>query len=186
MSEMFLEVLETAKNEGKLIAIRTNEDAASKFFAGYVQEYDESMAFLKSIDPEGGDDGYLYIKMESIYEIDYNNRYLKRLQFLLKNKNGLLSNKIISARGQGGNYLINLLKTVSQQKLIAGIYHVYDFTITGYLIKSDDENCSIQSLTDDGDDDGISIIRIEDIVSINIDGRDEKKIELYYKNRNSF
>lgn len=40
----------------------------------------------------------------------------------------------------------------------------------------------LNTLTDDGEEDGTSIIRIDGIERIDISGRDQKKVEIFHKN----
>ena len=183
MKDLFLKLFETSKAEGKLISIRTDIDDVSRFAAGYIQEYDDTMVYLRSIDPEGNDDGYTYIKTEEIYQVDYNNRYLKRLQLLIGKKAELITPTCIVERKHDENYLISLIKKAIQDNLIISINSINDYSLLGYVKEMDDSYLQFQVITDDGDDDGITVIRIEDIERIYIAGRDQKKVEVFYNNK---
>lgn len=146
--------------------------------------YDDTMVYLRNIDPEGNEDGYTYFKTQDIYQVDYNNRYLSRLQLLISKKSELVTIPCIVERQKGENYLISLIKKVIADNLIISINSIYDYSLLGYVKEMDDIYLQFQVITDDGDDDGVTVIKIEDIERVDIAGRDQKKVEIYYSNSN--
>ena len=183
MQDLFSKLFEVAKTEGTLIAIYTDTDAVSRFAAGYIQEYDETMVYLQSISPEGNDDGCEYIKVEDIFQVEYNSRYLRRLQLLLRHKPDLTTYPCVAERQHGENYLISMLKQAMADHLFISIKSIYDYSVQGYITAIDDVFIQFHEITVDGDDDGITVLRIEDIERVLITGRKQKKVEFYYNNR---
>lgn len=185
MTSLFSQLFEASKSEGKLIAIYTDKDDPSRFTAGYIQEHDDSMVYLKCIDRNGYDDGYIYFKADEIYEVEYKSRYLNRKELLIRKQSELITPPCIPERQQGENYLINLIKQAMADHLIISIDRIYDHlhTLIGYVKDIDDRYLQVQVITDEGDDDGISAIRIEDIKQVDIAGIYEIKAEVLYKNR---
>ena len=121
MTNIFSQLFEASKTEEKLIAIYTDNDAPSRFDSGYIQEYDDTMVYLKSVDREGNDDGYVYFKVDDIYEVRYNNRYLNRLQLLIRKRSELVTPPCIAERQQGEHYLVSLIKKAMADNLIISI-----------------------------------------------------------------
>lgn len=183
MRNIFLHLFEAAKTEEKLIAIHTDKEIVSRFAAGYIHEYDDTMVYLKSVDPEGNDDGYIYIQIADVYQVEYNSRYLNRLQLLIRRQSELVTPPCIAEQQQGENYLISLIKQAMADHLILSINSIYDYSLLGYVKDIDDQYLQVQGITDDGDDDGIAAIRIEDIKRVDIAGTNEKKAEVFYINR---
>lgn len=183
MENLFLEILEKSKNEKILLAIYTNIEETNRFIVGYVKDYDKTMVYLKSIDTQGNFDGFIYCKMEDIYEIEYDDRYLRRFELLINNKDIFEKDSEINIKhNTEEDFTITLLQAAVDSGLIVTFDINYDYSITGYIEKFDNSSCIIREITDDGDEDGFNVIRLNDIERVYIDGRVQRRIELFYKN----
>jgi len=183
MEEIFIEYLEKAKKESKLISIRSNTDDTDKFSAGFVLSITDEVISIKAINPHGLPDGIFIIKKTDIYGIDFDDKYLKRLTGRMEESKKLFNN------AQTPNIFLDsesdirsiLKKAMDVNQLInVNLYH--DLGFYGYIQDLTENEFSIKVFDDFGEYDGISIYLIEDIKNIYWDDIDIREREIQIKN----
>lgn len=75
------------------------------------------------------------------------------------------------------------MKRLKKHKIFVTINFEYDLSISGYLITVNNSYFQMNAITDEGDEDGLSTYKIEDIQRVFGDGTDERKAEFYFQNR---
>lgn len=81
-----MDVFQRAQTEDKPIGLRTNRDKPSGLYVGYVGEFNEKVIQLKSVSKEGLDDGIIVVKLKDVFGVEFNDRYLQRLDLLYKSE----------------------------------------------------------------------------------------------------
>ncbi|NJO03062.1 MAG: hypothetical protein HC880_16505, partial [Bacteroidia bacterium] len=79
-----------------------------------------------------------------------------------------------------------IIERVKENNILVHIDFFYDYWVIGYVIDMDEEFIVVEVVSEEGDDDGFSCFRVEEIESIT--GRTNKlrKVEFYYENRRKF
>ena len=103
-------ILELVKNE--IICVYKDKRNTETFFLGYILGFDDSFLLLESIDTYGFVDDICIIKIEDIYLIEVNNKYIediikqgpKKINVNLDNSNNVFQNYL--------KYIINEKKMV--------------------------------------------------------------------------
>jgi len=176
METLLQTTIKNAQVQRQLVEIRTDTEDTSMFTVGYIVGENEESITVQSFDPDGFDDGIEIIPIHEIYEIDTETNYVKRLQKYIDNQDKLLSKNDNSVFA--GLSITETLKKAKETKKLITINFVYEFSVSGFIQNIDNEYIEISALTDEGKDDGVSLLKIEDIKRISIDSRFEKKLQI--------
>lgn len=139
------------------------QDEINSFDVGYLFDVDEDWVLLKSYDRYGKYDGYMLLRLETIFKINSKTLYLENIERLITDKNShnlkLNDGLLVSAL----NYI--------REKSVASIILDNGDAIIG-KIKSFDETCiTVEVYTDCGIKDGNSLIFIDSISTIIFENR---------------
>ncbi len=146
-----------------------------KFFCGKILAVNEDFVVLRSYTPYGVYDGYIVKRINELRRIEQNSKYLKSLSDMVKCKHTDSELEIIIS----GNCLMSMLcHSVSSGQIISIELEECDELIIGYVTKIEDNILSIKQYNEYGDCDGTSFLCSDDIVSLYIDGENERKIEV--------
>lgn len=179
MENLFIKILTQAKKRKKLVAIYTDKDNTDKFSAGYINDQIEEGVFLQSIDPNGFMDGTIFLNIDSIYAIDYDNKYLANLEYLYQNKDKLQEKNTFEFKRSQANYLIeDFLEKCSSEKILITIKLIYDVGVTGYVKTLSEDDVCINVVTDEGEQDGVTYFKVEDIERIYLNGLDQNRLKI--------
>lgn len=169
-------ILEEIKESQKLCSLYINFQDTSKFIFGKILEVDEMYIIFFSFSPDGEYDGLMLIKIDNILRIEYDDLYAARMNRLLDDKN--LSCKLNVYSTEHNNLAELFLNMLLKEKLIISVElldsAIYD--IIGFVEEISGNICKISQVNDDGQSDGVTYIRINDITQISADSLDERRI----------
>lgn len=150
-------MLESLINCGFLEVYTDGDDG--KFDVGKLLKFDEDWLFLSCVDSYGNYDGYMLLRRENVFKINYGTQYLKRLTELMQ---GPIRPIKIPIR----NLFNDVLKFV-QKDYIVSLTLLNGNVIIGKIIETqDDKLLKIQIYLDNGSDDGVTIIAKDMISSV--------------------
>lgn len=165
-------------NKQEIISIYTDEEKTNKFIAGYLLAVDEQYFLLASITPQGLYDGYILKTLDSILCIHSNGKYEKKLSYLLSDKYKP-HNTQYWASIESNNILEEFLEFIKENNFVCSIEICnsgYN-DIIGFIDSFNDVTCSVNTITEYGEDDGKSMIQIRDITLIGCDSDEEQTIK---------
>lgn len=182
MENILFKLILKAKIEKQLIAISTDKDDTDKFAVGFVKNFDDTTLVLQAVDPEGTNDGLIIINIDDIYIVNIGDKYLEQLSLFHDKSNELSKEEIFEMTSNKKTVLfLSIIEKCISEKLLISINLIYDRGIIGYINESDDEFISITNVTESGETDGVSCVKISDIERIYIDSIDLRKIKLLQK-----
>ncbi len=169
-------ILEELKENQKLCSLYINFQDTSKFVFGKILKIDEMHIIFFSFSPDGEYDGLLLIKIDNILRVEYDDLYTARMNRLINDKNFLCKFDIDSI--ENNNLIELLLNLLLKEKIIISIELLDSGTydIIGFVEEINENTCKISQVNDDGQDDGVTYIRINDITQISADSLDERRI----------
>jgi hypothetical protein len=178
-------LLESALNEKSLIGIRTNSEDWGESIIGFIIGLDDSYFTINEIDEYGFYIGSTIKEIESIVNIDIDDRYIKRLKFIHDHVStfNINSRKTIWKEGSS---LIPHFKNLIESKTIVTFYFNEEDYVTGTILKFDEDYVLINNIGREGDEDGISCQHINKLIGLRYNSLKEQKIKLLYENRSSF
>ena len=159
---------------GEWVCIYTDIINTSKFIFGRVLAKDEINLAIQMLSPSGADDGILVKRIDSIFRIEADSKYVNKMLLL---KNGLgnvdysieLSEDIIASVLK---YCIENNQIVSLEIEASGFDN-----ITGKPIELNDFVCTIRQYNEYGEYDGFSHVEVARITQLCFNSLDEKTLE---------
>ena len=169
--------LQKLKDNGKICSIYNDRDDPNKFYVGYVLDCNDLYYLIESRNKYGFTDGIILYLVEKIFKIEIEDAYLKRIERLSKYH----KQKHYPQINCSDDLLTSLFEYAKSAKKMCSVELDNDDSngISGYIKKIDYDNdlVEIQTITDDGRENGISIIDLNSIVFISCDSADEHKLE---------
>ncbi len=149
-----------------------------KFFCGKITAIDEEFFVLRSYTPYGSYDGYMVKKIGELKRIEQNSKYLNSLNTMVK-CNHIADDSEIAV---SDDFLRSmLLHSFSHGRIVTLELDGCEELTIGCVTGIEDDIISIKQYTEYGDCDGTSFLCSDDIVSLYIDGENERKIEVIKK-----
>ncbi|MFT8321108.1 MAG: hypothetical protein ABF649_09395 [Bacillus sp. (in: firmicutes)] len=149
----------------ELVEVYTEVENATKFEVGKVLKFSEEFVLLANVSPIGMYDGFHLINTIDIYQINKNTKYIRNIKKLYEAKN----QSHIDFEGKNDHLLESMLKFAEKNKFVVFIKLFEEAFIQGFIKKVEKEILVVSIVTDDGEFDGESYVKLEDIHSITCD-----------------
>jgi len=184
MENLFLEIINHAKQHKKLVAIYTDKDETSTFCVGYVIDQIDEGLILHAIDTSGFDDGLIFMCLLDMYLIEIDTTYLGNLK-TVSNEYPKFDdfNSFILKINKGENLIVDFLNKCLSDKKLVTISLFFGKEITGFLNKISDDMIVLNIITGEGETNGIACFKIEEINRIYIDGIEQRRISILLGNK---
>ncbi len=189
MSEnLFRSMLLEARQEKQLVCIFRDPSDLRRFAVGFVVAVSENDYTLQQIDPDGNEDGLDIGSIDDIIEIRKESRYTRQIALLMDNlKEAETGHKSMwNSKPNPDSRLEDILRQAKDKKLVVNLLVATgDDELRFYGIVTDltETHVKIDVLTDDGEPDGTTVIRIDDIAGLQVATRDEHKVALFNRHR---
>ena len=187
--DLFCEILREAQRERQLVCIFRDPSDLRRFAVGFVEAVSDSDYTLQQIDPEGNPDGLDIGSIDDIIEIRKESRYARQIALLMEKEEEPPTAKA----GQGWNgkpnpesCLDEVLRRSMVEKLVVNILLATgddELRFYGIVRELTDSHARVDVLSDDGEPDGTSVIRLDDIAGLQVNTRDERKVALFNRHR---
>ena len=178
-------VLEVAYKEKSLIGVRTISIDSDESIIGFIVSLDETYFTINEIDEYGFFIGNTTIAIQSVINLEVDDRYQKRLKFIHENNLNFNHNSQYTVWKESSE-LVPEFKYLIENKTITTLYLNEDNYVTGIILKFDVDYVMINNIGREGDDDGTSYYPIDRLIGLRYDGLEEQKIKLLYENRSKF
>lgn len=182
-----IDILEKSKNQKKFIGIWLYNDGDG-FYSGTVKDYTEDFIILQHYTKYGKPDGLIVEKIENIESIDFDDDYSKAMEYLIQNSSLIdLDTNIDLKITNPDTWQKDILDQQTGRKdRIVRIQVNNDNYYSGFVLSCDDNSLILALIGNEGQDEGKSIYKIEDITSIRVnDIENRKKLLLYNWRKNS-
>lgn len=179
MENLFLKTLNAAKQDKKLVAVYTDKEKIDSFSVGYIVEQIEEGLLLQAKDPNGFEDGLIFLNIDDIYLIETDTKYLRNLTIVISGYAKLKERKpFVFKRSKNESLIIDFLNKCLTDKILVSIKLFFGKGITGFINEVDQETLVVSAITDEGENDGNVYFKIEEIERVYINGIDQKRIEI--------
>jgi len=182
-------IFEVSKTDKKIIAIRKygNED---DFWLGYIENYNDKIIQLRLFDSQGIDDGVVIEKQENIDSIDFDSNYEKTYEYLINRIYNLNEIKEIISFKNSVDWKKEYLEEFKQRNDLISfqIYESEGLIIYGYVLDLYDKEFIINAIGRLGEDEGKTIYKIDDIVTLKFASRKSKlraELNNWWKEKNN-
>lgn len=171
--DMLDDLLKSALQEQKIVSIYRDPEDSGKCFTGFVGAIDEDEVLIYHLTPSGMYDGYILVNRDDIFQVDYDGRYEKKIEFLSKVKKQ--SHEEIEIAEEG---ILHSLLSFAQEKGFMTYIGFEDSSLTGLIRNFDDKEICLDVFTNYGESDGISAVSVDAIEEISVDSVEEQDILL--------
>lgn len=189
--DLFCEILREAQREKQLVCIFRDPLDLRRFAVGFVAAVSDSDYSLQQIDPDGNPDGIDIGSIDDIIEIRKESRYARQIALLMEKEEAEKAEKSEqrdwwNSSPSPESCLDEVLKRSIAEKLVVNVLLATgedELRFYGIVREITDSHARIDVLTDDGEPDGTSVVRIEDIAGLQVNTRDERKVTLFNRHR---
>jgi len=179
---MITDFIKKAFKSKSLIGVRTIELSWGESIIGFVSEIFDDQFIVNEIDEYGEFTNNTTIPYCNIVNMDFEDRYQKRLLLLVNYKSYLDTENPITISHIDSS-IENHFNLLIEQNILATFFLDEDDYVTGILLKFNDTNILIQSIGNEGDDDGLSIYQRKKIVSLRYNSKEELRMSILYNHR---
>jgi hypothetical protein len=176
---MIIKILTKALLNSKLIGIRTYFEDWDKVIIGFVKEINETNVIIEEIDKQGLIIGYMIIEIDDIINLDYDDKYQRKLEFLNKLKKQSYENIQLTVLKKGEK-LISYFQELIDEKYITEFHFDDNHYEIGILQEFDEKYILCKNIGNNGEYEGISCFTIEYLTGIKYKGIEQYKIKLLY------
>ncbi len=180
---MIKEIFEKAILSNKLIGVRTFQEDWEEVIIGYVKKIDEIELILAEVDKQGVIIGNILINVEDIINVDYDDRYQRKLEFFNKLELLNFENKQLTIL-KNGQLLVNYFQELIEGKYVVQFYFDDNHYETGVLQKYDEKYFFCKNIGNNGEYEGFSIFAIENLTGIKYNGIEQYKLKLLFDENN--
>lgn len=166
-------LLKMSLEEKKVTSLYNDKEDTAKMYTGYIGAYNDDNILVYHISPRGLYDGYLLIDRESVFQIDYNGKYEKKIERLYDLKKQQHQNVQIK-----DSSILNSLLQFAQKNRNMAYVALQDSSVTGIVREFDEETIYLEVYTDYGEPDGVSTVKIDAITMAAVDTNDEQDIAI--------
>ncbi len=185
---LFREMLLEAHRERQLACIFRDPSDLRRFAVGFVEALSDNDYTLQQVDPDGNLDGLDIGSIDDIIEIRKESRYTRQIALLMDNQPEQQKKSACGWNGRPNpeSCLEDVMRQAVQEKLVVNILVATgDDELRFYGIVRDltETHAKIDVLTDDGEPDGTTAIRLDDIAGLQVNTRDERKVAIFNRHR---
>lgn len=170
-------IMEQQKSQGELCGIYCDADFG-KFLAGRIEAVDDGWFLLSSVTPAGEPDGYVCRQIETVCRMNTDTVYLKNLQKLMREAGTEPMPSPIPLL-EGGIFPSTLQYLLETKKICTiEILDDRDLALTGVIREWRDDCLLIDTLDAQGREDGLSVLKTEDISCVSFDAEEERQLKI--------
>jgi hypothetical protein len=183
MVHLLFEVIKRAQREKRLLGVRTNT-ADGRFSVGHVVSHSDELLMLRVINRDGMQTGIQSYDIEDIFQLDFDDRYIRNIELKEDNLDKVYAG-IKSPDFMEQEYLNIplLLSRAMQNKQLIFLTTRVGPDLYGYVRQFTEQEILLECFTEYGEDDGIVIIRVDNIRHFVWSDEDTRMIELHLKRR---
>lgn len=182
-----IDILEKSKKDKKFIGIWLYNDNDA-FWSGIVKDCTDDFVILQHYTKYGKPDGLIIEKIENIESIDFDDDYSRAMEYLIENSTLIdIDAEIRITINNPETWQKDILDDqIGKRERIVRVQINNDNYYSGFVEWCDDDNLILTLVGKEGQDEGKSVYKIEDINSIRVnDIENRKKLLLYNWRKNN-
>lgn len=177
-----------ARQDKQLVCVFRDPSDLRRFAVGFVVAVSDNDYTLQQIDPDGNPDGLDIGSIDDIIEISKESRYARQIALLMENKAEPANDKKNGWDGRPNpdSCLEDVMRRALTDQLVVNLLVATgddELRFYGIVRELTETHTKIDVLTDDGEPDGTTVIRLDDIAGLQVNTRDERKVALFNRHR---
>lgn len=179
---LLIQQLEKSKQNKELLSFTIyGED--DKFWCGYVVDYSEEFVAIQHFTKFGKKDGIIVHPVEHFETIDFQDEYVKAMECVIDYSDQIYKpNNFNIDFFQSENFYRDVLNQLKNNEDVIVSFEISNSDYyTGYIKEASEIDFVINSVGKDGEDLGMSLFKVQDITSIQIDDVDNRRRNILFK-----
>jgi len=179
---MIKDILEKSQREKNIIGVWVYGDEES-FWSGYVRELKDDFFTFQHFTKYGKPDGLIVEKIANVQSIDFDDDYSKVMAYLIVNHDKIEQEEKIDLEiHHAHTWQTDILEPfIGNKNRIIYIQVNRDSFYSGFVEWVNDQHLVLRLVGKNGEDEGKSLFRIEDINTIRINSKENRRRMLLYK-----
>lgn len=158
----------------ELISLYADIENTDKFLTGYINSVDDFGVVVNHITPHGTYDGYVYISMDDIFCLEMHSKYIEKIKKLMA-KNYQENHKKLEIDNNQSLFMNYLIFAKKNHMLISWQICGEQYAMsTGFIEEIENEIIKISKITEFGEKDGETFVKLDCINSCQCDTTDEQ------------
>ncbi|MFC6998939.1 hypothetical protein [Rufibacter roseus] len=179
---LFYTLLKQAKDENKPVTLREQGPDGSKFYFGYLLDYNDDTISVRAITSQGLPNGILILKSSDLFGVDFDDIYLRRLEIKEANLRKLYADTTVPAMFHIGNCSIEeILEQAKKEEQLIYLSLYQDIGLYGFIRELTDSEFLMEVYNTSGEYDGMSVHLIENVKNINWDDEDTRIVRILWE-----
>lgn len=182
---MIYEILEKSKQQHKLVGIKLYGQTG--YWCGIVEDYNEDFIQLKHFTKNGELDGVAIERIIDIERIDIEDNYLTAMKIVIENRQKIrdieIKSRIFTDLDDENWQFVSLKPYENDKNVLISVQINGDDFYQGFVTSIDDDFLKFELIDNNGDSNGISVFKLEDISSVKINDLECRRRLLIYKTK---
>lgn len=173
-------ILKSSKLNKKFLSFWVYSDEET-FWYGQVIDYNKENIIIQHYTRYGKKDGIIIIKKSDIISIDINDDYSKAMTYIIENSIEISDeNNFNLSFNFKENWQFELLKQIEGNYDFISSIEINNSYYSGFVEEVDKENFTFNLIGKSGEDEGLTMFKVEDITHFKINDIDNRKRLLLY------
>ncbi len=173
-------ILKSSKLNKKFLSFWVYSDEET-FWFGQVIDYNKENIIIQHYTRYGKKDGIIIIKKSDIISIDINDDYSKAMTYIIENSIEISDeNNFNLSFNFKENWQFELLKQIEGNYDFISSIEINNSYYSGFVEEVDKENFTFNLIGKSGEDEGLTMFKVEDITHFKINDIDNRKRLLLY------
>ncbi|MDU9693953.1 hypothetical protein O0Q50_22490 [Priestia aryabhattai] len=163
------------------LEIYTDDSDFESFSVAKLIAEDDDYYLLANVTPGGNSDGFYLLKHTNVNGWQTETNYIKKIKKLYS----LKQQEHLKYDGDKDNLFLGLLEFAKQKRLIVSIVMLDSdvYAVQGFVKESDEDFLKITNIDTFGNEDGETILRVEEITAIACDDENGSDLKLLHSNK---
>ena len=170
----FLSALESARQEGRAVAVYSEGEGFERYEVGYVEEAGLREVALLCLTTRGEPDGRRAIRTDDVVRVDIDTAYLRKLETLYRFRDSVFSNDFPPTPSKPG--LAGQLAEAKQARIVVHVVDENDYGPTGFVRHVGDESVEIERVGPHGEPDGRATLLLKAVAKVHVGRRQEQAV----------
>ncbi|MFT3951146.1 MAG: hypothetical protein QM689_04225 [Oscillospiraceae bacterium] len=175
------EIIKTCFEKKKIVSVYTRSDRPEMHYVGYISKYNESELLLSHISRNGLYDGFILLRTEMIYRLEFDGPYEKKMETLYRMKAQRHDELIFD----DDEILYPLMEYCIWKNLVVTMEYDDAFIVSGIPERQNEQFIYLRLVSDYGEDNGLSVVTKDEILKFLCDTDNEQDLRLLNTMRNS-
>lgn len=166
--------LQDARRNGSIVSIYTDENDWGRYSVGYVDSVTDVHVRLRAVSGLGEPAGFEIRALSEIAKFEYGGKYERKIEKLVAGQ-GAVFNDVNPKEASTGNLIVDSLMQSIEESIIVVVWGGdHTDSLVGYVEAIDADVVTVRLIDQFGEDDGCSVIRIDEITAVNFNTRAEQ------------